>query len=198
MSTVGWLLLVAVGIALGFSVARLWPGSAARVTALEKERNEAREDLQNYRQEVGQHFERTAELFDKVTTDYRDLYEHLARSERQLGAIRGESASSSLAQPEQRRLGGNPAASAAAAESADTAAEAATQSAVAEEVSPSEQDEPRAEKDEPPGDEEVKRPDGEEVPSAEEVKPPGDQDASPGDETATDGADEDDASRRGQ
>src|SRR6056297_3780677 len=110
MSTVGWLLVVAVGIALGFSAGRLWPGSAARVTALERERNTAREDLQKYRNDVGQHFERTAELFDKVTTDYRDLYEHLARSERQLGAIHGESSGSSLAQPEQRRLAANAAA----------------------------------------------------------------------------------------
>ena len=165
MSTLGWLLVVAIGIALGFSVGRLWPGSAARVTALEKERNEAREDLQNYRQEVGQHFERTAELFDKVTADYRDLYEHLARSERQLGAIRGESASSSLAQPEQRRLAANP----------DSAAE---------------KDEPPGEKDELPGDEEVS--------PTEEVKLPDDKGASSDDETASDRADEDDASRRGQ
>lgn len=125
MSTVGWLLVVAVGIALGFSGGRLWPGSSARLTALERERNAAREDLQNYRQEVSQHFERTAELFDKVTSDYRNLYEHLARSERQLGAFRGESTGSSLAQPEQRRLTANAPAPTAAPTVAPTVAEVA-------------------------------------------------------------------------
>jgi uncharacterized protein len=104
MGTVGWILVVLVGIALGFSVGRLWPGSAARVTELERERDAAREDLRDYRQNVSTHFERTAELFDKVTADYRGLYEHLALSARQLGAIRGEAVEPPLAEPERRQL----------------------------------------------------------------------------------------------
>lgn len=112
MGTVGWLLVVAVGIALGFSVGRLWPGAAAKFTQLQRERDAAREDLRNYRKDVSVHFERTAELFDKVTADYRGLYEHLALSARQLSAIRGESAEAPLAEPEQRRLA-EPAAAAA-------------------------------------------------------------------------------------
>jgi uncharacterized protein len=104
MGTVGWILVVAVGIALGFSVGRLWPGSAARVTELERERDAAREDLRDYQQNVSTHFERTAELFDKVTADYRGLYEHLALSARQLGAIRGEAVEARLAEPERRQL----------------------------------------------------------------------------------------------
>jgi uncharacterized protein len=104
MGTVGWLLVVAVGIALGFSVGRLWPGSAARLNALEEERDAAREDLETYRQEVSAHFARTAHLFDKVTADYRGLYEHLATGSRQLGALRGESVELPQAPPEARRL----------------------------------------------------------------------------------------------
>lgn len=104
MGTVGWILVVAVGIALGFSVGRLWRGSAARVTELERERDAAREDLRDYQQNVSTHFERTAELFDKVTADYRGLYEHLAVSARQLGAIRGEAVEAPLAEPERRQL----------------------------------------------------------------------------------------------
>jgi uncharacterized membrane-anchored protein YhcB (DUF1043 family) len=104
MGTIGWLLVVAVGIALGFSVGRLWPGSAAKITELERQRDAAREDLRNYRQDVSSHFERTAQLFDKVTADYRSLYEHLAVGARQLGAIPGESVEARLAEPEQRRL----------------------------------------------------------------------------------------------
>jgi uncharacterized protein len=104
MGTIGWLLLVAIGIALGFGAGRLWPGSSAKLTEMERQRDLAREDLKNYRTDVSQHFERTAELFDKVTSDYRSLYEHLALSARQLGAIPGESTEVRLAEPEQRRL----------------------------------------------------------------------------------------------
>jgi uncharacterized protein len=104
MGMMGWLLVVAVGIALGFSVGRLWPGSAAKITELERQRDAAREDLRIYRQDVSSHFERTAQLFDKVTADYRSLYEHLAVGARQLGAIPGESVEARLAEPEQRRL----------------------------------------------------------------------------------------------
>lgn len=105
MGTVGWLLVIAVGIALGFTIGRLWPGQAARITELERERDEAREDLRGYRQDVSMHFERTAQLFDKVTHDYRNLYEHLALSARQLSAIPGESSEARLAEPERRQLG---------------------------------------------------------------------------------------------
>lgn len=118
MGTVGWLLVVAIGIALGFGVGRLWPGSAARLTELERERDAAREDLKNYRQEVGAHFEATAGLFDKVTADYRSLYEHLATGARQLGAIRGEPVELPLAEPERRRLAQSLSADSAAAPSA--------------------------------------------------------------------------------
>jgi len=105
MGTIGWLALVAVGLALGFGIGRLWPSRKTKVAELEKERDQAHEELGNYREEVSAHFERTAELFDKVTADYRSLYEHLALSARQLGAIQGEPAERSLTEPEQRRLG---------------------------------------------------------------------------------------------
>jgi uncharacterized protein len=104
MGSVGWLLVVALAIALGFSAGRLWPGSKAKITELERDRDAAREDLRSYRQDVNMHFGRTAELFDKVTADYRGLYEHLALGARQLGSIRGESVAVPLAEPEQRRL----------------------------------------------------------------------------------------------
>ncbi len=105
MGTMGWLALVAVGLALGFAIGRLWPSRKAKLAELEQERDQAHTELGNYREEVSAHFERTAELFDKVTADYRSLYEHLALSARQLGAIQGETAERSLTEPEQRRLG---------------------------------------------------------------------------------------------
>jgi uncharacterized protein len=104
MSTLGWLFLVGIGIALGYGVGRRWPGSAEKITHLERERDAAREDLAAYRRDVSSHFERTAQLFDKVTADYRGLYEHLAQGSRQLSAIRGEAIDAPLVQPEGRRL----------------------------------------------------------------------------------------------
>lgn len=104
MGTVGWLLVVAVGIALGYGIGRKWPGSAAKITGLQRERDAAREELREYRKDVSAHFERTAALFDKVTADYQGLYEHLALGARRLSAIRGESDDASLAEPELRRL----------------------------------------------------------------------------------------------
>ena len=105
MSTIGWLALVAVGIALGVGIGRAWPVRTTKMAQLEREREQARNELGQYREQVSAHFERTAELFDKVTADYRGLYEHLALSARQLGAIEGESTPRPLEQPEQRRLG---------------------------------------------------------------------------------------------
>jgi uncharacterized protein len=133
MGTLGWLLVVAVGIALGFSVGRLWPGSAAKITELERQRDAAREDLRTYREDVSTHFERTAELFDKVTADYRGLYEHLAVGARRLGAIPGESIEARLAEPEQRRLGTAVGAAGAAA-AMTTPAASETAPSVAEEI----------------------------------------------------------------
>ena len=105
MDTIGWLALIAVGIALGVAIGRAWPVRTAKMAQLEQEKEQARNELGQYREEVSAHFERTAELFDKVTADYRSLYEHLALSARQLGAIEGESTPRPLEQPEQRRLG---------------------------------------------------------------------------------------------
>lgn len=105
MSTIGWLALIVAGIALGFGIGRAWPSRKTKLAEIEQERDQARKELGEYREEVGAHFARTAELFDKVTSDYRSLYEHLALSARQLGAIQGEPAERSLKEPEQRRLG---------------------------------------------------------------------------------------------
>ena len=165
MGTVGWLLVVAVGIALGFSVGRLWPGSAAKITELQRERDAAREDLQTYRQDVSGHFERTAELFDKVTADYRGLYEHLATSARRLGAIKGESVEAPpLAEPERRRLAEPaPVNTPGIAEAEEQPAEAEEQPAEAEER-PAEVEERLAEIEEHPFGVEEKAVEGEEQP----------------------------------
>lgn len=104
MSTLGWVVVIVLAAALGFGLGLLRSRSSGKVAEMQRERDTAREELGNYRREVDAHFERTAELFDKVTDDYRNLYDHLAVSARQLGAIPGESSEAPLARPEQRRL----------------------------------------------------------------------------------------------
>ena len=43
-----------------------------------------RKEMEDYREEVNEHFARTAELFKETTEKYRDLYEHLAGGAQEL------------------------------------------------------------------------------------------------------------------
>lgn len=104
MATPAWLLLVVTGIVVGFLIGRSMRGSSAVIQELERERDAAREALRAHREEVDEHFARTAQLFDQVTSDYRSLYEHLALGARRLSALHGEAAPAPLEQPEQRQL----------------------------------------------------------------------------------------------
>ena len=63
---------LAVGGALGFWLARFrMRGDVARA-------DEVREQFDDYRREVTQHFGRTAEHFKAIGREYRELYEHMA------------------------------------------------------------------------------------------------------------------------
>lgn len=83
-----WLILIsmlAVGVLFGFVIGRSKGDvSAPRVRELEKDLHDAREEMQGYRTQVTAHFEQTATLFNRLTQDYRDVYEHLAKSSNQL------------------------------------------------------------------------------------------------------------------
>ncbi len=64
--------LLAAGGALGFWLAHVrMRGESARA-------DEVREQFDDYRREVTQHFGRTAEHFKAIGREYRDLYEHMA------------------------------------------------------------------------------------------------------------------------
>ena len=63
---------LAVGGALGFWLARFrMRGDVARA-------DEVREQFDDYRREVTQHFGRTAEHFKAIGREYRELYEHMS------------------------------------------------------------------------------------------------------------------------
>ena len=71
-------LLVGAGLVVGFLVARLSSESHARVRKLEGELRALREQQQQYRKRVGDHFGRTSEIFRDLTGEMRTLYTHLA------------------------------------------------------------------------------------------------------------------------
>ena len=71
-----WVALVlglAAGAAIGAGVAALVRGRSGAAGAAQ-----LKEELDAYRGEVDEHFERTSDLFRDLTEKYRDLYEHLA------------------------------------------------------------------------------------------------------------------------
>jgi uncharacterized membrane-anchored protein YhcB (DUF1043 family) len=64
--------LLAAGAGLGFWLAQLRArGESARA-------DEVRQEFEDYRREVTQHFGQTAEHFRAIGREYRDLYEHMA------------------------------------------------------------------------------------------------------------------------
>lgn len=77
--------MLAVGVLIGFAVGRSkGDTSAPRVKELEQQLDIANGEMQAYRGDVSQHFEKTATLFNQLTNDYREVYEHLANSSEQL------------------------------------------------------------------------------------------------------------------
>jgi uncharacterized protein len=123
MGTILWLCLVAAGLAVGVALGRLWPLDALRAKTLEAERDGARADLVAYREQVSEHFQRTGELFDRITTDYRSLYEHLATGATEL--CQAPPKDVLQAEPERRSLKHDSAAAAAALAAGATASAAA-------------------------------------------------------------------------
>lgn len=83
-----WLILasmLAVGILIGYFMGRSkGDTSAPKVQELEDGIAQATQEMQDYRGQVTNHFEKTANLFNQLTNDYREVYEHLANSSEKL------------------------------------------------------------------------------------------------------------------
>jgi len=77
--------MLAVGVLFGFVFGRSKGDvSAPKVRELEKKLYDADQEMKGYRGQVTQHFEKTATLFNQLTNDYREVYDHLANSSNQL------------------------------------------------------------------------------------------------------------------
>ena len=81
MGTVEWIVLasvgVLVGLGLGFFLGRIGGGGKKKLADVEAE-------LEEYRQEVSEHFSRSAEHFQAIGRQYRELYEHMAAGSEKL------------------------------------------------------------------------------------------------------------------
>jgi uncharacterized membrane-anchored protein YhcB (DUF1043 family) len=70
----------AFGLGIGFLAAYLVIPRSGRIHELERDLESAQAEHRAYRDKVGQHFQKTAELFEDMTERYRAVYRHMAGS----------------------------------------------------------------------------------------------------------------------
>jgi len=74
------LITFALGIACGAGFTYLIAGNNRRRTSeLQEKLDQLQQELDGYRDQVGQHFRKTSELVQAMTDSYRNVYEHLAK-----------------------------------------------------------------------------------------------------------------------
>ncbi|MGK2888586.1 MAG: Z-ring associated protein ZapG [Candidatus Malihini olakiniferum] len=69
-----------VGIIIGAVAMRFGNSTLWQQQALQSKLEKSRTELETYRQELICHFARSAELLDNMAKDYRQLYQHIAKS----------------------------------------------------------------------------------------------------------------------
>ncbi len=72
------LISFAFGLAVGIVAAYLTTGNRQRIQELESRLASTQQKFDSYREQVSQHFMKTSDLVQKMTSSYRDVYEHLA------------------------------------------------------------------------------------------------------------------------
>jgi uncharacterized membrane-anchored protein YhcB (DUF1043 family) len=68
----------AFGVACGVGIAYLTFCNGRRSQVLQEKCDTLQREFDAYRSQVGQHFQRTSQLVQKMTDSYREVYEHLA------------------------------------------------------------------------------------------------------------------------
>ncbi|MCP3689083.1 MAG: YhcB family protein [Gammaproteobacteria bacterium] len=74
------------GVLIGALAYRLFATSVKDVDKVKAELNEARQELDQYKSGVTQHFDKTAELVNDLAQNYVKVYQHLAEGAQTLGA----------------------------------------------------------------------------------------------------------------
>lgn len=73
-----------VGLIIGALVMRYGNKTIRHQDAIKAELDTKKEELDTYRNELVSHFARSAELLDNMAKDYRQLYQHMAKSSNEL------------------------------------------------------------------------------------------------------------------
>lgn len=73
-----------IGIAVGASAVRFGSSKFRRQETLQAELEKSQRELEAYRQELVGHFASSAELLNNMARDYRQLYQHMAKSSNNL------------------------------------------------------------------------------------------------------------------
>ncbi|AKR76747.1 MULTISPECIES: Z-ring associated protein ZapG [Edwardsiella] len=73
-----------VGLIIGALAMRFGNRKLRQQKTLQDELEKSKTDLDQYRQELVNHFARSAELLDNMAKDYRQLYQHMATSSNNL------------------------------------------------------------------------------------------------------------------
>jgi uncharacterized membrane-anchored protein YhcB (DUF1043 family) len=71
-------LSLAVGIIIGIIGTRLLSANGKKTAKMEKHLTDTENKMNTYKQEVSQHFEKTAILIDELNESYRNVHNHLA------------------------------------------------------------------------------------------------------------------------
>ena len=73
-----------VGLIIGALAMRYGNKTMRQQDAIKAELDTKKEELDTYRNELVSHFARSAELLDNMAKDYRQLYQHMAKSSNEL------------------------------------------------------------------------------------------------------------------
>lgn len=82
---IGFIALVA-GVLIGALTYRFFAPSIKQADKVKSELDDAREELNNFKAGVSQHFDKTAELVNDLAQNYVKVYQHLAEGAQNLGA----------------------------------------------------------------------------------------------------------------
>jgi uncharacterized protein len=74
------LISLSFGLVVGFVLARTLHPQARERMDLEDQLQKSQDQIQDYQQEVTEHFTKTSELINSLSHSYRDVHEHLATS----------------------------------------------------------------------------------------------------------------------
>ncbi|MGL5728482.1 MAG: Z-ring associated protein ZapG [Plesiomonas sp.] len=77
-------LIFILGLALGMILARFTQKDLRKQKKIQTELEKNKYELEQYRQELTDHFAHSAELLDNMANDYRKLYQHMAKTSNQL------------------------------------------------------------------------------------------------------------------